>query len=70
VNLKVGDTALRRVEQNPSTSSRWTTLAWKGKKVVQFIANGRYVANVVDGKVTIYRAQDWNRRIGLIVLPH
>jgi hypothetical protein len=25
-----------------------------GKKVMQFLSEGRYVANVVDGKVTLY----------------
>jgi hypothetical protein len=25
-----------------------------GKKVVQFVSEGRYVGNVVDGKVTLY----------------
>jgi hypothetical protein len=56
VDFKFGDTAVRGVEQNPSTSSRWATLAREGKKVMQFLSNGRYIANVVDGKVTMYRA--------------
>jgi hypothetical protein len=29
-------------------------MARSGKKVMQFLSKGRYVANVVDGKVTIY----------------
>jgi len=29
-------------------------LARSGKKVTQFLDEGRYVANVVDGKVTLY----------------
>ena len=45
---------LRGLEQNPDTKSRWTVLARAGKKVMQFLSEGRYVANVVDGKVTMY----------------
>jgi hypothetical protein len=44
------------VEQNPSTNSRWAKLAREGKKVMQFLADGRYVAGVVDGKVTLYHS--------------
>ncbi len=54
VNFKFGDQALRGVEQNPNTHSRWAKLAREGKKVMQFLADGRYVAGVVDGKVTLY----------------
>jgi hypothetical protein len=56
VDFKFGDAALRGVEQNPGTSSRWAKLAREGKQAMQFLANGRYVANVVDGKVTMYRS--------------
>jgi hypothetical protein len=45
---------LRGLEQNPETKSRWAQLARTGKKVMQFLSEGRYVANVVDGKVTLY----------------
>ena len=44
----------RGLEQNPGTKSRWAQLARSGKKVMQFLSEGRYVANVVDGKVTMY----------------
>ena len=56
VDFKFGDTALRGVEQNASTNSRWAKLAREGKKVMQFLADGRYVAVVADGKVTLYQA--------------
>jgi hypothetical protein len=56
VDFKFGDIALRGVEQNPSTNSRWAKLAREGKKVIQFLADGRYVAGVADGKVTLYHA--------------
>jgi hypothetical protein len=56
VDFKVGDTTFRGVEQNPSTNSRWAKLAREGKKVMQFLADGRYVAGVADGKVTVYHA--------------
>ena len=45
---------IRGLEQNPDTKSRWAQLARSGKKVMQFLNEGRYVANVVDGKVTRY----------------
>jgi hypothetical protein len=39
-----------------SDGSFWVEaqLARSGKKVMQFLSEGRYVANVVDGKVTLY----------------
>jgi hypothetical protein len=46
---------IRGLEQNPQTKSRWAQMARSGKKVMQFLSEGRYVANVVDGKVTFYR---------------
>ena len=45
---------IRGLEQNPDTKSRWAQLARSGKRVMQFLSSGRYVANVVDGKVTHY----------------
>jgi len=45
---------IRGLEQNPQTKSRWAQMARIGKKVMQFLSEGRYVANVVDGKVTFY----------------
>jgi hypothetical protein len=46
---------VRGLEQNPQTKSRWAQMARSGKKVMQFLSEGRYVANVVDGKVNLYR---------------
>jgi hypothetical protein len=45
---------IRGLEQNPETKSRWAQMARAGKKVMQFLSEGRYVANVVDGEVTLY----------------
>jgi hypothetical protein len=45
---------IRGLEQNPETKSRWAQLARSGKRVMQFLSEGRYVANVVDGRVTRY----------------
>lgn len=45
---------IRGLEQNPQTKSQWAQMARSGKKVMQFLSEGRYVANVVDGKVTLY----------------
>lgn len=56
VDFKFGETTFRGVEQNPGTNSRWAKLAREGKKVMQFLVDHRYVAGVVDGKVTVYHA--------------
>ena len=45
---------IRGLEQNPDTKSRWAMLARSGKKVMQFLSEGHYIANVVDGKVISY----------------
>ena len=45
---------LRGLEQNPDTKSRWAKMARQGKKVMQFLEGGRYVAVVVDGKMKTY----------------
>jgi len=45
---------IRGLEQNPETKSRWAQLARSGKKVMQFLEGGRYIANVAEGKVTVY----------------
>jgi len=42
------------IEQNPKTKSRWAAIARSGKKVMQFIQDGQYIAVVADGKVTFY----------------
>ncbi|MGA9884570.1 MAG: hypothetical protein WBQ34_12700 [Candidatus Acidiferrales bacterium] len=44
---------IRGLEQNPDTKSRWAKLARSGKKVMQFLSEGRHVAVVVDGKVML-----------------
>jgi hypothetical protein len=46
---------VRGLEQNPETSSRWAQFAKEGHRVMQFLSAGRYIANVVDGKVTLYK---------------
>jgi len=45
---------LRGLEQNPDTKSKWAAMARDGKKVMQFLDGGRYVAVVVDGKMKTY----------------
>ena len=58
VDFIVDGEDIRGLEQNPSTKSRWAALARSGKKVMQFLQDGRYLANIVDGKVTIYSRRD------------
>ena len=45
---------LRGLEQNPKTASQWARLAREGKKVMQFLSGGSYVAVVFNGKVKLY----------------
>lgn len=45
---------IRGLEQNPNTNSRWAQMARSGKKVMQFLQHGKYIANVADGKLTLY----------------
>ena len=45
---------IRGLEQNPDTKSRWAAMLRDGKKVMQFLVEGRYVAVVVDGDVKLY----------------
>ena len=54
VDFVFEENEIRGLEQNPQTKSRWAQMARSGKKVMQFLSEGRYVANVVDGKVTFY----------------
>src|ERR1700758_1851594 len=49
---------IRGLEQNPRTQSRWAQMARSGKKVMQFLIEGRYMANVADGKVTLYGREE------------
>jgi hypothetical protein len=56
VDFKFEDRALRGVEQNPDTNSRWAKLAREGKKVMQFLEHRGYVACVVDGKAILYHS--------------
>src|SRR3981189_1080599 len=45
---------LRGLEQNPETKSRWAAMARSGKKVMQFLEGGRYIAVVADGTGPFY----------------
>jgi hypothetical protein len=55
IDFRFQDRELRGLEQNPSTKSRWAKLAREGKKAMQFLDNGKYIAVVVDGKVHLYK---------------
>jgi len=54
VDFRFDDKELRGLEQNPDTKSKWAAMARDGKKVMQFLDGGRYVAVVVDGKMKTY----------------
>jgi hypothetical protein len=54
VDFVFDGTDIRGLEQNPETKSRWAQMARAGQKVMQFRSEGRYLANVANGKVTLY----------------
>ena len=54
VDFRFEDKELRGLEQNPDTKSRWAKMAKEGKKVMQFLDGGRFVAVVVGGKIMTY----------------
>ena len=58
VDFELAGEAIRGIEQNPETKSRWAELARAGQKVMQFTVGGRYIANVANGQLS------WYRRLG------
>jgi hypothetical protein len=56
VRFVMGGKEYQAIEQNPEKPSRWGKLAREGRKVVQVrdLGTQKYVAAVVDGKVTEY----------------
>ncbi len=55
VDFEFAGQALRGIEQNPETKSRWAELARAGQKVMQFTSAAGYLGNVATGKLTLYR---------------
>ncbi len=43
------------IEQNPKKSSEWAELARAGRRVAWLMRDGRYLARVVDGEVTLLK---------------
>jgi hypothetical protein len=58
VDFRFEEQTLRGLEQNPNANSRWAQLAREGKKIMQFLSDGRYIANVIDGKLQFYGRRD------------
>lgn len=56
VEFTVGEFSIAGIEQNPKTTSRWAELARQGKRIMQFRCQGRYIANVCEGKFLRYPA--------------
>ncbi|HKV82452.1 MAG TPA: hypothetical protein VJP02_30170 [Candidatus Sulfotelmatobacter sp.] len=56
VRFVMGGKEYQAIEQNPEKPSRWGKLAREGRKVVQVrdLGTQKYVAAIVDGKVTEY----------------
>jgi hypothetical protein len=61
VDFEFDGRRVRGLEQNPNTTSRWAQLAREGKRVMQFLVDRQYVANVVDGKVHFYGRRSLGR---------
>ena len=51
VEFSYGELSIIGIEQNPATNSRWASLARQGNRIMQFRCQGRYVANVCEGKL-------------------
>ena len=73
VDFEFEGESLRGIEQNPETGSRWAELARAGQKVMQFTVvrstaagpasiGGRYLANVADGKLTLYTSTSGEKK--------
>lgn len=58
VDFSFDGLSYRGLQQNPNTKSRWANIARKGAEVMQFLQAGKYVAVVVDGKVTHYSRKE------------
>jgi hypothetical protein len=56
VHFEMNGREYQAIEQNPEKPSRWGKLAREGRHVVQIrdVEKGKYVAAVVDGRVTVY----------------
>jgi hypothetical protein len=60
VRFLMDEKEYQAIEQNPEKPSRWGKLAREGRWVVQVrdLASQKYVAAVVDGKVTEYSRRE------------
>lgn len=56
VEFNHGTFRILGIEQNPATSSQWAELARQGSRIMQFRCQGRYIANVCEGKLLCYPA--------------
>jgi hypothetical protein len=57
VEFSFGGKMIVGIQQNPDTKSNWAKMARSGIKVMQFIQDGRYIAVVAAGKVTMYGSE-------------
>jgi hypothetical protein len=63
VDFRFEGQELRGLEQNPDTRSRWAQMAREGKRVMQFLENGQYLAVIVEGKMITYGGSSQKGRV-------
>jgi len=56
VDFDYSEWTLTGIEQNPEKASRWAAMARKGKRIVQYKCENRFIGNVCNGRLTRYPA--------------
>jgi hypothetical protein len=54
VSFEYGSHKIEGIGQNPQTASNWAKRAGQRERIMQFAAQGRYIGNVAEGKLTRY----------------
>ena len=54
VDFVYGEHEMTGIEQNPAKKSRWAKRAREGAKIMQFLCQSQFIANVCDGKMNRY----------------
>ncbi len=54
VDFSFGEHELTGIEQNPAKKSRWAKKAREGARIMQFLCQSQFIANVCDGRLNRY----------------